>query len=200
MKLPGFDRVFDDAFSRDDTHGDHVMYRRRGVRYWINAMLTELYSASEVNPMYFESEVERNAAFLILNSNTFYTYWTTYGDFHHLNWSHVRPFPFPEVETLREHEDEIEELTEHVWEGLKQCFDENEGIRGEFSTGDINPRIDEIDNLLADIYGLTDSQVEYVQNYLTNTAGGYGRIDTSGDENVSGNDQDGSASTARSAE
>jgi hypothetical protein len=151
-------------------------------------MLTELYSASEVEPMYFETEVERNAAFLILNSNTFYTYWITYGDFHHLNWSHVRPFPFPEVETLREHEDDIKELTERVWEGLEGCFDENEGITGEFSTGEIKPRIDEIDDLLADIYDLTDDQVEYVQNYLTDTAGGYGRVDTSGNDDDSDNE------------
>lgn len=167
------DIIFDDVFDRDESFGDYNIYRRRGVRYWINAMYEELYSASEVEPMYFETELQRDAAFLIMNSSLFYVYWLSYGDFHHLNWSHVRPFPFPETEVLEEHADEIDELREVFWNGMQEQFDEDQGLTGEFHMSPLKPVVNDIDDLVGEIYGLTDEEVEFTKEYLND--GEYGR-------------------------
>lgn len=48
------------------------MWRREGVLYWINPTLEELYSAREIQPMYFQSEMQQKAAFLVLNLSLYY--------------------------------------------------------------------------------------------------------------------------------
>lgn len=138
-------------------------------------MIEELYSASEVQPMYFDTEVERDGAFLIMNSSLFYCYWITYGDFHHLNWSHIEPFPFPTLEDLRTYSDQIHKYTEELWRGMEECFDPESGLTGEFHMQPLKPLIDEIDDLLADIYGLSEEELNYVKNYLADHDDGYGR-------------------------
>lgn len=165
--------IFDDVFDRDESFGEYNIYRRRGVRYWINTMYDELYSASEVEPMYFESELHRDAGFIIMNSSLFYLYWLSYGDFHHLNWSHVRPFPFPEDDVLEAHADEIEALREVFWEGMQEQFDEDQGLTGEFHMAPLKPVVDEIDDLVGKLYGLADKEIEFTKNYLSD--GEYGR-------------------------
>lgn len=170
-------RLFDDVFSRDEPDGDsYTIFRRRGVRYWTNVMMDELYSASEVEPMYFDTELERNTAFLTLNSSLFYVYWLSYGDFHHLNWSHVRPFPFPEQDKLEDKADQIESLAEELAEEMEDHFYPSRGVTGEFEMSPVKPVIDRVDDLLQEIYGLTDDEVTFVQNYLTDCGPGMGRI------------------------
>jgi len=170
-------RLFDDVFTRDEPDGEHYsIFRRRGVRYWTNVMMEELYSASEVEPMYFDSELERDAAFLTLNSSLFYVYWLSYGDFHHLNWSHVRPFPFPEAEKLEANAEEIKSLAKELAEKMEDHFYPSRGLTGEFEMSPVKPVIDRVDDLLQDVYDLSDEEVEFVQDYLTDCGPGMGRI------------------------
>lgn len=160
------EQILDDVFDRDDSFGDYTVFRRRGVRYWINAMREELYSASEVEPMYFETELQRDSAFLIMNSSLFYLYWLSYGDFHHLNWSHVRPFPFPELDVLEEHADDIGSLADVFWEGMEEQFDEDQGLTGEFHMSPLKPVVNDIDDLVGELYGLSDEQVGFTKEYF----------------------------------
>jgi len=39
----------------------------------------------------------------------------------------------------------------------------------------LKPLIDNVDDLLADIYGLSDDELEYVQNYITDLGENSGR-------------------------
>jgi len=61
------------------------VWRREGAGYWINPMMEELYEAREVEPVFFNSELEQKTAFLVLNSSLYYVYWMTYGNQHHHN-------------------------------------------------------------------------------------------------------------------
>lgn len=167
--------IFDDVFDRDESFGDYTIYRRRGVRYWINAMYEELYSASEVEPMYFETELKRDAAFVIMNSSLFYMYWLSYGDFHHLNWSHVRPFPFHDHDELEPYAGRVEELAEELWTGMQDQFNPDAGVTGEFEMSPLKPVMNDVDELVGEIYGLSDEQIMYIQNHLTDKDGEYGR-------------------------
>lgn len=161
------DTVFEDEYTKDKPNGDtYPVWRREGVLYWINPMMEELYSAREVQPMYFDSELKQNAAFLILNSSLYYTYWLTYGNQHHHNWSQLSAFPFPDDEVLKENAEEIQTLAETVWKRMKNTFTQSRKSRGDFHMSSLRPLIDKVDGLIAEFYGLTDDQETYTKEYL----------------------------------
>jgi hypothetical protein len=154
---------------------EYPIWRREGLRYWVNVMREELYSAREVKPIYFGTELDRDATFLMLNSSLFYTYWLTYGNFHHLNWSQIEAFPFPAKEDIEDNSETIHELADQLWERMKQQFDPDLGVSGEFHMRPVKPLINEVDQLLADFYSLDNEELEFVQTYLTDCGSDYGR-------------------------
>ncbi|WP_239638770.1 MULTISPECIES: Eco57I restriction-modification methylase domain-containing protein [unclassified Haloferax] len=176
-KLRDYDGdVFSEVYERDEVSDGFPVWRREGLRYWTNVMREELYEAREVKPMFYETELERDAAFIVLNSSLFYTYWLTYGNFHHLNWTQIKAFPFPEQESLNEHEEEITELADELWEEMEDHFYPERGRTGEFEMSPVKPVVDRVDDLLQDVYDLSDEEVEFVQNYLTDCGPGMGRV------------------------
>ncbi|UBF21526.1 type IIG restriction modification enzyme [Halorubrum virus HRTV-24] len=151
-----------------DYETENVIWRREGQDYFVNPMMEELYDAREVKPFYFDTELESLAAFISVGSSLFYVYWCVYGDMYHLNLSHVRCFPLPPLEDLREHEDEIREVANELWEEMKTGFDPNSE---EFDYEPMKPIIDRADEVMGPIYGLSDDEIEFLQQYHTE----YGR-------------------------
>lgn len=173
------DTTLDDKFQRNEPDGDaYKLYKRRGVLYWINPMLEKLYDGSEVVPVWFDTKLERDAAFLVMNSSLYFVYWQTYSNQHHHNWSHMRPFPAPHSDELDEYAEQIEELASTLWERMKDTFSQSREGRGDFFMGTLRPIIDDVDVLMGELYGLTDEQVEYTQNYLTDLGENSGRAGT----------------------
>jgi hypothetical protein len=176
------DVVLGDRFERDEPDEEaYKLYKRRGVLYWINPMLEKLYDGSEVVPVWFDSEVERDVAFLTLNSSLYFVYWQTYSNQHHHNWSHLRPFPFPDEDRIDARSEEIQSLAETLWERMKDTFSQSSSGRGDFFMGTLRPIIDDVDALMGDLYDLTDEQVEYTQTYLTDLGENSGRAGTGDD-------------------
>ena len=170
------DVTFRDVMMREKPESDtHILWKRRGVLYWINPMLEKLYEGSEVEPIYFEDKLERDFAFLIQSSSLYYTYWLTYSNLHHHNWTHIRPFPYPLSSKIEEKEEEIHETARSLWEKMKGTFTQSREGRGDFHMRPLKPLIDNVDDLLADIYGLSDDELEYVQNYITDLGENSGR-------------------------
>lgn len=170
------DRVFRNAYTRDPPYDDaYKLYKRRGVLYWINPMLEELYGGSEVEEMWFETEAERDIGFLIMNSSLYFVYWQTYANQHHHNWSHIKPFPFPEQDDVEPRADELREMADELWEAMKNTFTQSREGRGDFHMRPLKPLINEVDEMLADIYGLSEEELAYVQNYLTDLGPNSGR-------------------------
>lgn len=153
---------------------DHLMWRRRGAGYWINPMLENLYDDGEtptsMYEMYFESDLERRSAFLILQSSLYYHYWMVYKNGRNIDWWEIEPFPFPEEEILNQYSEEVHRLSEELWTAMDDRF--VGGMRTVFEdVAEVKPIIDEVDELLGEFYGLTDEEVAYVQDYDTE----YGR-------------------------
>lgn len=172
-------RLFEDGFDRENAWEDElIVYRRRGASYWTNPMLEKLYDGSEIEEMYFESELERDFGFLLINSSLFYTYWFTYSNFRHLNWMYINPFPIPEAELLKPHSQEISELSQELWKEMKDSFTLSQQNRGYFHMHGLKHLIDKADSLLADIYGLSDEELQFVQSYITDLGEGSGRAGT----------------------
>ena len=179
------DTVFRDKYTKDEPSGEvFPVWRREGVLYWINPMMEELYSAREVQPLYFDSELEQKTAFLVLNSSLYYIYWLTYGNQHHHNWTQLSAFPWPDEDAIENREEEIKEMADIVWERMKGTFSKSREGRGDFFMGSLRPLIDDVDALMGELYDLTDEQVEYTQNYLTDLGNNSGRAGT-GDSDLS---------------
>lgn len=161
-----------------DEETDHAVWRREGARYWINPLLDSesLWSEDdrprEVMPIYFESELERYSAFLLLQSSLFYHFWMAYSDQQHVSWKQIRPFPFPNIEDLKKRESDIERLAKELWKGIKNRFKPDVGVSGEIQgVKELKPLVDEIDELFGPMYDLTSEEIEYVTRLDTE----YGR-------------------------
>lgn len=155
-------RIVGDAVVREET--EFVVYRRRGGGYWLNAVVRNIHkSASEIEPLYFDNDLERQLVFLIINSSTFYIYWITYGDFRHLNTGHITRFPLPERDELDMHRDVILRLAKKLWSSLREAYVGS--IRNQFDMPRVKPIVDEVDDFLGELYGLSGEEVEYVKKY-----------------------------------
>lgn len=146
-----------------DTDTGHVIWRREGGDYFVNPMREELYSAREVKPFYFETELEARAAFLGISSSIFYTYWCVYGDMFHLNLGEVRAFPIPDLDALEGRSDEIEDISDRLWETMQDGFDPDSETFQNYERQ--KPIIEEADEVLGELYGLPDVTIEFVQDY-----------------------------------
>lgn len=175
------DTVFRDKYLRDEPDSDsdsYVVYKRRGVLYWINPMLEELYSSTLVDPIWYENKLERDVSFLILNSSLYVLYWYTYGNQHTHEWLQMGAFPYPDEEKIQEYSDEIQELAQTLWARMKGTFSKSRENRGDFFMGTLRPIIDDVDALIGELYDLSDEEIEYTQNYLTEFGNNSGRAGT----------------------
>lgn len=159
-----------------DRETEHVVWRKEGARYWVNPLLESFWSAEdrsrETKPMYFDTELERYTVFLLLQSSMFYNHYMVYGDQQHVSWKLVRSFPFPDIEELQEHEDEIERLAKRLWSGMEQRFHPDINVSGEIQgVAELKPVVDAVDELLGPILGLSEDEVAYVKQLDTE----YGR-------------------------
>lgn len=160
------DNVIRDEKVEEET--DHVVWRSRGVGYWINPLIENLFENGEeptdFDPIYFPSRLKQLTTFLILQSSLFYMTWMVYGDERHLNWSIIEPFPIPEEDQLEEHAEEIEELADRLWTEMESRFEG--GIREMIrNSAQLKPIIDDVDELIGPMYGLSGEEIEYVKNY-----------------------------------
>lgn len=161
-----------DRMVEDET--ENLMWRRRGAGYWLNPMLENLYddgqTPTSMYKMHFESDIERRIAFIIMQSSLYYHYWMVYKNGRNIDWWEIEPFPFPNEETIDSHKEEIQEYSEKLWTAMEDRF--VGGMRTVFeNVAEVKPIVDQIDDLLGEMYGLTDREIEYVKEYDTD----YGR-------------------------
>ncbi|USZ67415.1 Eco57I restriction-modification methylase domain-containing protein [Halorussus salilacus] len=168
------DTVFRDVQSRKEKT-DYEVWRMRHPDNWINPMLSEMYDAQDLEPMYFENTLKRDSAFLIMSSSLFYFYWMVYGNQRDLNWGQVEAFPYPDEEELEANADEIQSLAEELWNGMVEEFTTEPTPHYE-SMSRLKPLINSADELFGPMYGLDSGEIEFLKNYH----GEYGR---SGPEN-----------------
>lgn len=150
-------------YRESDSSTEHVVWRRRGVDYFTNPMLTELYKSTDNYSLHFNNELERRAVFLGISSSIFYTYWCVYGDMFHLNLREIRAFPLPDTDVLERRRNEIMDISERLWKTMQDGFDPASETFQNYEYQ--KPIIKEADMILGDMYGLPDETIEFVQNY-----------------------------------
>ena len=156
-----------------------TLYYQEACRYWAKAANRQPFfkkNGKESVPSHWRSipMISREAAAFatcVLNSSLFYWYYSAFSDCEHVNDGLVRRFPIPEGwNGLR-----------HDWEGL--CADLMNSLDANAKRKSISTKqghvieydeifgasskewIDLIDEAMADIYGLSDEELDYIVRY-----------------------------------
>jgi hypothetical protein len=135
-----------------------------------------LLSVAESFNRAFETELERDFVFLLMNSSLYYVYLVTHFDFHHHNWAYIKLFPIPDIDDIQDEEGEITELADTLWDEMEDHFDPDAGLTGEFNMRPQKLLVNQVDEILQNLYDLTDEEVEFLKNYLTDCGENKGRI------------------------
>jgi len=89
--------------------------------------------------------------------------------------------PWGDESVVEEYEDEIDGLADTLWSRMKDGFSGSS-----FQMTALQPLVDDVDVLMGELYDLTDEQVSFTQNYLTDPGGGSARAG-GGDEDLTHN-------------
>jgi hypothetical protein len=155
-----------------------VYYKNTGVNYWITVTDfppkafrdNELSQSSRQTEFCTSSQVAKDFALCILNSNLFFYFYTVRSNCRDLNPSDIKCFPIPEdIENDKQ-------FTGFASRLMKSLDDNSEYItREQKQTGSIRLQsfypsssksiIDETDRVLAKHYGFTEEELDFIINY-----------------------------------
>ena len=162
--------------------GQHkIFYRIGGGRYWkvftnfrpnfiLNGVQTV---SSRENYLFFKSESDKKVIISVLSSSLFYWYFILTTNCRDLNPSDLKEFPF----SITDLKSENLKILLKLCDDLMIDYKKNSRLREKVSakTGNITyqefyprlskPIIDEIDKVLAQHYGFTDEELDFIINY-----------------------------------
>jgi methylase of polypeptide subunit release factors len=133
----------------------------------------ELREPSELKTLVLASSMHADICFAILNSNLFYWYVTTNSDCRNLNMREVLGFPINIDSMQQEIQSRLKILADHLTNSLKaeseyrdMTFNDVGILRIQcIFPGRSKPIIDEIDRVIAEHYGFTDEELDFIINY-----------------------------------
>ncbi|HGJ64443.1 TPA: SAM-dependent methyltransferase [bacterium] len=157
-----------------------LYYRNSGGRYW--KIITDFQPAffidnkksisSRESYLYFADDNALKNAVSIFNSTIYYWYYIMHSDARTNNPSDLKDYPIDFVKMSETHKKKISELCDILMEDL----DHNSIMQpAKYRTGNVEfqqffpqhskPIIDEIDRVLAEHYGFTDEELDFIINY-----------------------------------
>jgi len=151
-------------------------------QYWIRAMDFAPYFwneregdqiSTQVKSLHFTSKLDGAVAVAIMNSSIFYWWFIVLSDCRHLNLREIESFPIGLQEMSGEIKQTLANLSAHLMKDLKkysqrkECYYQSTGkvVYDEFYPKHSKPIIDEIDRVLAEHYGFTDEELDFIINY-----------------------------------
>ncbi|MCK9195425.1 MAG: Eco57I restriction-modification methylase domain-containing protein [Syntrophales bacterium] len=176
--------IFRNVLKNSISLSDHIskystalVYYQEACRYWIKACSGYPYfkkNDQEIAPAHgrtisFRNEDKKSFAVNLLNSSLFYLFYSSLADCEHVNDSFVKWFPIPDSIGNTEWKDLEERLSYDLRtnsnrkkivtkEGHVIEYDELNAMKSK-------PIIDEIDKLLAEHYGFTHEELDFIINY-----------------------------------
>jgi hypothetical protein len=156
----------------------HFVFYQEATQYWTKVTVGLPYYAkngvigapAHGRYLYFDSEDLARSVSAMANSSLFYSYFIAFGDCFHLSDTLVSEFPLaPDILSDRA----LVRLGEQLMANLKQhaeikTINTSGGDRityAEFYGAYSKPIIDEIDRVLAQHYGFTDDELDFIINY-----------------------------------
>jgi hypothetical protein len=169
-----------EVFLRDQTKY-RIYYRIGGGRYWkifttfqprfiLNGKQT---ASSRENYLYFSSKEDREIALAGLSSNLFFWYFTLTTNGRDMNPSDLKQFPLNIASMSSESKHQLVQLSEQLmldYHENKRQKQKKSRRTGHILYEEFYPRlskhiIDEIDRVLAQHYGFTDEELDFIINY-----------------------------------
>lgn len=151
--------------------GSPIIYRFAGGRYF--KVITNYSNGSSAEKtIYFESNSLSNSIGCILSSNLSFWFYQIYSD--NLNWKgyEIASFPIPQLS----HQDKV--FLNELYKKYLEDIEKNANVRissgnssynvasfKEYKIGKSKTIIDEIDDYIAPLYGLTKQELEFIKNY-----------------------------------
>ncbi|MFH1860627.1 MAG: DNA methyltransferase [bacterium] len=163
-------------------HGSHTIYFHNAPQYWIRATIKPPYfwnekdgkkTSVQVKSLSCTDKAQKAVACSILNSSLFYLWFLSLSDCRHLNMREIKWFP---VSFGSFNNKIVSELNEKVCQ-LMESLEKNKYRKETYykATGKViydeyypklsKPIIDQIDCLLAQHYGFTHEELDFIINY-----------------------------------
>ena len=142
--------------------GDKILTVSGGTGgYWLRAFNTP----QESSEYKVYSVCEKNAVQLaaIINSTTFYLFWRKFSNCRHLRRIDIQKFRV----NLSEQSETLKKAGSMMIEKLSQTKEIREGAISyyQYRPAQVKKYIDEVDKCLAEMYGFTDEELDYIINY-----------------------------------
>jgi len=157
--------------------GVPIFYHDSGESYWTKALNYRptgvRHGQEAAASQWFSIAVETKYADFVLcalNSSLFYWFWLTVSDCRHLTKNVVMTFPVPQdcifsPDTLKECRSTAKKLME-CYKKNSYYVEKREGYKSlEFKVNRCKSVIKRIDELIGEIYGLTDQEIVYLAQY-----------------------------------
>jgi hypothetical protein len=158
------------------------IYYHNAPRYWIRAMNKPPYFWNEIKGKCVSTQIKKislknnedsNVLVAIINSSLFYWWFVLLSDCRHLNLREIESFPIGLDTMNQESKRKLYKLSESLMEDYesnkvrKECHYKTTGKvkYDEYYPRLSKPIIDEIDKVLAEHYGFTEEELDYIINY-----------------------------------
>jgi hypothetical protein len=151
-----------------------LMHYHRSPRYWIRAMDFEQHfksptrsrSVHHFRDIYFDDSKYGKFIGALLNSTLFFFWFISVGNGRNITGTDVEQVPVGEVDN------DLLEKASNAFNGLMRDYNKNSFVRTredcefqEFRVSESKPIIDQIDQVLAEHYGFTDEELDFIINY-----------------------------------
>lgn len=162
-------------------NGNNAIYVHRIINNFIKAVdfapyFKDAWGNISTSDDFKRLYVDDNLRFIIislLNSSLFFWYWRCHGDGFHCGYKDIGKFPFDPKFLSSDNQEKLSKLGRILSTDLNKNSDRR--TRNQQSTGTVElqtfyvgkskPIIDEIDRVLAQHYGFTDEELDFIINY-----------------------------------
>ena len=159
-----------------------TVYYHNAPQYWVGAMDFAPFFwnerdgeqlSTQVKTLNFDTHEDASAMVATLNSSLFYWWFLLLSDCRHLNLREIQSFPIGLERMERSTKQRLTRLTDELMENFKSHRKRKETrykttgkvIYDEFDQKPSKPIVDKIDRVLAEHYGFTDEELDFIINY-----------------------------------
>jgi hypothetical protein len=180
LKFFNQDKKLGNYFVSKETSSKSFWYRNFGNFYFKLAFIGEpkfivdgkQKKSSTISQVFVSEETNPEIFVSIIGSTLFYWYWVLFSDLYHLTKTDIKRFPL-NINALNSLLKQKliglgKDLIESNYENAKWCtYNKKSGVTcfWQFWSQPSKPIIDEIDKILADHYGFSNKELNFLQNY-----------------------------------
>ena len=172
--------------------GNGLVYFHNAPQYWVRAMDFAPYFwnerggeqlSTQVKILNLASKEDASAIVAALNSSLFYWWFLLLSDCRHLNLREIKSFPLGLERLDKSAKQELSQLTDELMGSFKRHSQRKETrykatgkvVYDEFDQKPSKPIVDKIDRVLAQHYGFTEEELDFIINYDIKYRMGRGR-------------------------